>query len=153
MTTDVGCCGLEDNLTKVVEVMRQKNCGVVPIVDAENRLAGIITDRDICLAIAELPNRKISTVKAKEITGGGEVIACAPEDKIETALKKMRKHQIKRLPVVDRDNQVAGILSITDILLSTGKDKALKKQAYQALKGIFEPRPILLQEIADSEIA
>lgn len=150
MTTDVGCCRLEDNLMKVGGVMRQKNCGVVPITDAENRLAGIITDRDICLAVADLPNRKISSVKAKEIVRG-ETIICAPEDKVEIALKKMRKHQLKRLPVVDKDNQVAGILSITDVLLSAGKDKALKKQIYSTFKGIFESRPIVLQEIAVSE--
>ncbi len=147
MTTEVACCGLEDNLTKVVGVMRQKNCGVVPITDAENRLAGIITDRDICLAVTELPNRKISSVKAKEIIRG-EVVACAPEDKIETALKKMRKHQLKRLPVVDKDSQIVGILSVTDVLLSAGKDKDLKKQIYSTLEGIFEPRPIVLKEIA-----
>jgi CBS domain-containing protein len=149
MTTDVGCCRLEDNLMQVVEMMRQKNCGVVPIVNEENRLAGIVTDRDICLAVGELPNRKISSVKAGEIISG-EVVACAPEDKIETALKKMRKHQLKRLPVVDKNGQIAGILSVTDVVLSAGKNKTLKKQIYSTFKGIFEPRPIVLQEIAVS---
>lgn len=151
MTTDVGFCALDDSLLKAVEIMRQKNCGVVPAVDTENRLAGIITDRDICLAAADAPNRKISAIKAEEIIGG-EVISCEPEDKIEAALKKMRKHQIKRLAVVDKDNQIVGILSITDVLRSAGKDKALKKLLFRTLSSIFEPRPIVLEEITAAEV-
>lgn len=145
MSTPVGCCRLEDDLSKVIGVMREMNCGIVPITDAENRLAGIITDRDICLAPA-IQDRRISDIKAEEIISA-KVVSCAPEDKIETALKKMRKYQIKRLPVVDKDNKIVGILSVTDALLSAGKDKDLKKQALSALKGIFEPRPIVLREI------
>ncbi|MDQ6785574.1 MAG: hypothetical protein M3033_01970 [Acidobacteriota bacterium] len=64
----------------------------------------------------------------------------------------MRKHQSACLSVVDKNNQIAGILSITDVLLFARKDKVLKKQIYSTLKSIFEPRPIVLQEIAASEI-
>lgn len=145
MTTDVGICLLDDDLIRVVEIMRQKDCGVVPVVDAENRIVGILTDRDVCLAVAAL-NKKLSAVKVQEIIGG-KFVACSPDDKIETVLKKMRKSQIKRLPVVDRKGEIAGILSITDVLLSVRKDKAVKKQIYSTLKGIVKPQPIVLREI------
>ncbi len=148
MTTDVGVCRLEDNLKNVVEIMRQKDCGVVPVADAGNRIVGMITDRDICLAIGAA-DKKLSAVKAGEIIGG-KVIACAPDDKIKTVLKKMRKYQLKRLPVIDKNGEIAGILSITDVLLSVRKDKVLKKQIYSTFKSIAEPRPIVLLEIAVS---
>lgn len=148
MTRDVGVCGLEDSLSKVVEVMRHKDCGVVPVVDAANRLAGIITDRDICLRIGD---KKFSAVKAGKIIAGGAVIVCAPGDKIISALKKMREHQLKRLPVVGQSGEIAGILSITDVLRKVKKDKNLRKQTYKTLESIFEPRPIVLKEMTISE--
>lgn len=146
MTNKVECCGLEDDLAKIASAMRRLNCGVVPIVGEENRLAGMITDRDICLAV-QASNKKTSAVKAKEIIHG-EVITCDAEDKIQIALKKMRKHQLKRLPVVNQASEVVGVLSISDVLLAVKKDKKLKRQIYATLKGIFEPRPIVLHEIA-----
>lgn len=147
MTTDVGFCGLEDDLSKVVETMRHKDCGVVPVVDTENRLAGVITDRDVCLAVG---GKKLSAVKAGEIIDG-ETISCAPGDKIKSVLKKMRKHRLKRLPVVGQTGEIVGILSITDVLLKVKKDKNLKKQTYKTLRSIFEPRPIVLREIRAAE--
>ena len=145
MTTDVGICLLDGDLIRAVEIMRQKNCGVVPVADAENRIVGILTDRDVCLAVAAL-NKKFSAIKVKEIISG-KVVVCAPDDKIEIVLKKMRKFQIKRLPVVDRKGEIAGILSMTDVLLSVRKDKAVKKQIYSTLKGIVKPQPIVLREV------
>lgn len=148
MTRNVGVCGLDDDLSKVVEVMRLKDCGVVPVVDAENRLAGVITDRDICLAVG---NKKLSAVRAKEIIGDDAVIACAPDDQIKSALRKMRGHQLKRLPVVGESGEVVGILSITNVLRKVKKDKDLQKQTYKTLESISEPRPIVLREMSVSE--
>lgn len=151
MTSDVGICGLEDDLTKIVGIMRQKDCGVVPVADAENRLAGMITDRDICLAVAAR-DEKISALKAGEIIGG-ETASCQPYDKIKSVLKKMSEQQLKRLPVVGRNGEIVGILSISDVLRAAKKDKVLKKRVYSTLKSIFEPRPIVLHEIGVQTIA
>ncbi len=150
MTSDVGVCRLEDDLTKIFDVMRQKDCGVVPVVNGENVLAGIITDRDVCLFLAAR-DKKIAGVKAGEIIGG-ETICCEPDDKIETALKKMRKHQLKRLPVIGKSGEIVGILSVSDVLRKVKKDRNLKKRAYKTLEGIFEPRPIVLHEIGAQTI-
>ncbi len=147
MTTDVGVCLLEDTLTKAAEIMRQKDCGVVLVIDAENKVVGIITDRDICIAAAAR-KQSISQIKVKELTGG-KVVCCSADDKIEDALKKMRKNQLKRLPVISKDGNLAGILSVTDVLISARKDKKLKKKVYSTLIAIFQPRPIVLQEVTD----
>ena len=104
MTTDIGFCNMADNLTKAAEIMWQKNCGVVPIVDENLKVVGMITDRDICVATATR-NQKPSDIAAREMING-EVICCAADDKIETALKKMKKNQFKRLPITDANGEL-----------------------------------------------
>lgn len=148
MIADVEFCSTEDNLMKAAETMRRRDCGAIPIVDADGRVVGILTDRDICLAVAAR-NRKASDVKTKELLGG-EPDVCAGEDKLEDALKKMRKHRIKRLAVVGAGGELVGILSVADVLLAVGKDKDLKKKVYAALRAIAKPRPIVLREMSAS---
>jgi len=149
MKTDVGFCSTEDNLMKTAEMMLRRDCGVIPIVDEEKRVVGMLTDRDICLAVAAR-NRKASVVKTKELMRG-EPVVCLAEDKLEAALRKMRKHQVKRLAAVGANGELVGILSVADILLSASKNKDLKKKVYATLKGIFKPRPIVLREINEPE--
>lgn len=149
MKTDVGFCSTEDNLKKTAEIMRFRDCGVVPIVDEEKRVVGMLTDRDICLAVAAR-NRKASDVKTKELMSRS-VIVCSADDKLEDALRKMRKHQIKRLAAVGEAGELVGVLSVADVLLSVRKDKHLKKKVYATLEKISKPRPIVLRETADEE--
>ena len=144
MKTDVGFCSAEDNLMKTAEIMRRRDCGAVPIVDEENRVVGMLTDRDICLAVAAR-NRKASDVKCKELING-EAIVCAADDKLEDALRKMRKHRIKRLPAIGAGGELIGILSIGDVLPAVRRDKKLKKKVYATLEKISKPRPIMLRE-------
>ena len=148
MKTDVGACSTEDSLMKAADVMRLRDCGVVPIIDDEKNVVGMLTDRDVCLAIAAR-NRKASDVKTKNLLKG-KAITCLADDDLESALRKMRKYQIKRLAVVDTDNKLVGILTISDFLLSVRKDKSLKKKIYTTIKAIAKPRPIVLREIPES---
>lgn len=149
MKTEVVFCAPQDNLMKIAELMRLRDCGAVPIVDAEKNVVGILTDRDICLAIAGR-NRKASDVKAEDL-GRRKVVSCYPEDDLETALRRMRKYQIKRLVVVEKSGELTGILSIADFVLAVRKDKKLKKKIYTAIKSIVQPKPIVLREIADAQ--
>ena len=145
MKTGVVFCAPEDNLMKVAELMRRHDCGVIPVVDRK-KVVGMLTDRDVCLAIVSR-NRKASDVKAEDLSKG-KTITCFAEDDVESALRKMRKYQIKRLVVVDKSDEIAGILTIADILLSVRKDKSLKKKIYTTLKAISQPKPIVLREIS-----
>lgn len=149
MKIDVGFCSTEDNLKRAAEIMRHRDCGVVPVVEAENRVVGMLTDRDICLAVAAR-NRKASDVKTKELINN-QPITCSPDEKLENALKKMRKNQVKRLAAVGKNGELVGILSVSDVLLAVRKDKKLKKKVYATLKAIFQPRSIVLREIDNSE--
>ncbi len=144
MKTDVGFCSAEDNLMKTAEIMRRRDCGAVPIVDEENRIVGMLTDRDICLAVAAR-NRKASDVKCRELINGGAIV-CAADDKLEDALGKMRKHRIERLAAIGAGGELVGILSIGDVLPAVRRDKKLKKKVYATLEKFSKPRPIMLRE-------
>ncbi|MDQ3712142.1 MAG: CBS domain-containing protein [Acidobacteriota bacterium] len=147
MKTNVGFCSTEDSLMKAAEVMRQRDCGVVPIVNADKKVVGMLTDRDLCLAVVAR-NRKASDVKTEELLRG-KAIVCSAEDKLEDALRKMRKYQVKRLAAIGADGELVGILSVTDVLqFAAGKDKKLEKKVYATLKAIFKPSAIVLQEVS-----
>ena len=105
----------------------------------------MLTDRDICFAAASAKG-DISQMKIGEMLGA-KIISCTSNDKVEDALKKMRKHQLKRLPVTAKNGEIVGILSTSDILLSARKNKKLKKKIYSTLEAIFQPRPIVLEEV------
>jgi CBS domain-containing protein len=145
MTGDVGFCFPSDDLAKAAEIMWQRDCGVVPVVDAEKRTVGIITDRDICFAMVSR-NSKASDIKAEEFCSAN-VVTVDPETEIKDALKLMRKNQIKRLPVASQSGELVGIISVTDILLATDGDKKIRKRVISALTAIGKPRPILLREV------
>jgi len=150
MKTNVGFCSTEDSLMKAAEVMRQRDCGVVPIVDENKKVVGMLTDRDLCLAVVAR-NRKASDVKTEELLRG-KAIVCSADDKLEDALRKMRKYQVKRLAAIDASGELVGILSVTDVLqLAAGKDKKLKKKVYATLRAISKPNPIVLREVSGSE--
>ncbi|HEX8639274.1 MAG TPA: CBS domain-containing protein [Pyrinomonadaceae bacterium] len=145
MTAEVGFCRAEDNLANAAHIMWEKDCGAVPILDAENRVAGMITDRDICIALGTR-DRRASEIGVGEFCRA-DTIVCAPDDKLKAVLKKMAKNQIKRLPVVSQSGELIGIISLTDILLTTDEDKKLRKTIVSALTEISKPQPILLTEI------
>ena len=144
MTIDVGFCHLEDNLTKAAEIMWEKDCGIVPVVDDKKHIVGVITDRDICIATATR-NRRTSSIKAGDMNFRG-VKTCAMEDDVKDALRRMRKYKIKRLCVINQDKELLGIISLTDILLKAGEKKSVRKLIFSTLNAIAKPAPIVLEE-------
>jgi CBS domain-containing protein len=118
MTLDVKFCELETNLAAVTELLWQTDCGAVPVMD-HGKLQGMITDRDICIALGT-KNVLAGEVTAGEVIGH-EVFTCAPQDEIHQALKTMRTHKVRRLPVVDYQGQLAGILSLNEVVLRAHK--------------------------------
>jgi CBS domain-containing protein len=114
MTHDVTSCELDTNLAAVTQLLWQADCGALPVMD-NGRIHGMITDRDICIALGTR-NLPASELKAADVVGH-DVFTCAPEDEIHRALKTMRTHKIRRLPVIDHEGQLAGILSLNEIVL------------------------------------
>jgi CBS domain-containing protein len=124
MTTEVGSCGMEANLAAAAKVMWEKDCGSVPVVDGEGRVVGIVTDRDICMALTTR-NARASDITVGTLAGGA-VKSCAPEDDVREALKMMQEEQLRRLPVVDDEGKLVGILSLNDVILNSRRGKSKK---------------------------
>ena len=142
MTADVEACGPESDLAEAAAIMWRRDCGSVPVVDAGRRIVGMITDRDICMAVCTR-NKLATEMKVSEVISG-KVYACAPDDKIRDALETMQSAQLRRLPVVDADGTLRGILSINDVVLNSRRGQSKKhishRDAMETLKALAEHR-------------
>lgn len=118
MTTDIATCRPETNLAVVAKLMWDKDCGFVPVIDAAGKIAGVITDRDICIASATrrlLPDQ----ITAAQAMRRPPIHTTQPEDTIEKALTTMKQFQVRRLPVVATDGTLKGVVSMNDIVLAS----------------------------------
>ena len=134
MTTEVGFCTPQDNLAEAVRVMWEKDCGSVPVV-ADGKVVGIITDRDICVAVATT-NMPASTVPVQAVISD-TVYTCSPEDGIDTALAIIQAHKVRRLPVVNENGALLGIVSLNDFVRHAGKSTSSKNKTV-AQKDVIE---------------
>ena len=120
MTRDVRCMAPQDTLAEAAKVMDELNVGVVPVCDGD-RLGGMVTDRDIVvrgLARDVDPARcKLADVMS------GHVRTARADDDLDDVLAEMAGAQIRRLPVVDAQDQLVGILSIGDIAAKSPDDE------------------------------
>ena len=135
----------ESSISDVARIMAEKEIGVVPIVDEAHRVVGILTDRDVCKAIA-ITNCRACEMPALELANTS-VITCGPDEELESALRTMRQHHIRRLPVLDAERKLTGILSIDDVVLRA--EEAMEashsavsfSDAVHTLKVIYGERP------------
>ena len=118
MTRNVFSCRPESNLAEVAEVMWNQQCGALPMLDASERVRGIITDRDICIALGTR-NIRASDVLARDVSPP-KCFSCSPDNDAREALKTMATQEVSRLPVVDEAGQLVGILSIDDLVFRAG---------------------------------
>lgn len=110
-------CGPNHDLAAAAMIMWRSDCGVVPVVDpATNRTIGVLTDRDICMAVAT-QHRRAAEIRVREVMSG-RLISVHPQDDIRAAMDAMKSERVRRLPVVDADDHLQGVLSISDLLLS-----------------------------------
>jgi CBS domain-containing protein len=136
-------CTPETNLGAAVEILWSRNCGMLPVVDARQKVIGVVTDRDLCVALGtrnKLPGRMTVGEVVK-----GEVYACRAQDDIRAALQTMAQYKVRRLPVVDRDGMLEGILSMDNVILHTevgawGRASDLShEEVIKALQRIYGP--------------
>jgi CBS domain-containing protein len=119
MTQDPRTSTRETNLAQAAALMLDADCGILPVVDSEGKLVGIVTDRDMFIALATR-NRLASELTVGEVART-PVFTCRPDDDVQTALTTMREHHVRRLPVEGFGGTVAGIVSMNDIVLAAGK--------------------------------
>ena len=114
MTKRAVCCSREMNIGQAVELLWMHNCGVLPVVSAEHKLTGVITDRDICIALGTR-NRLPGDVTVGEVATP-EAFHCQMDDEIHSAMQTMAEHHIRRLPVIDSRGVPVGVLSMDDVV-------------------------------------
>ena len=141
MTSDVEACLASNTLSEAAAVMWRRDCGAVPVVDEERRVVGVVTDRDICMALATR-GQLASEVKVGDVMTN-PARTCTTVDDVREALDVMKGAQLRRLPVVDGAGRLAGILSINDVILRSARGKGKKHVSHAdtmaALKAINAP--------------
>lgn len=116
MTPDAKAIWLTESLSDAAQLMWENDCGALPIIKDGRKVIGMITDRDICMAVA-MRDTNPSGVSVEEVMTG-QVYSVNAEDEIDQALKAMQEHKIRRLPVVNAEGELEGILSMNDVVLA-----------------------------------
>jgi CBS domain-containing protein len=116
MTPNVKAIWLTESLADAAKLMWENDCGVLPIIKDGRKVIGMITDRDICMALA-MRDTNPSGVSVEEVMSG-QVYAINPEDDVDQALQTMQDHRIRRLPVLNSEGELEGMLSMNDIVLN-----------------------------------
>ena len=121
MTTNPKTVEPSANVVDAARIMKQQDVGPVPVVENGDRLAGIVTDRDIVLrVVAEGGDPQATTV--------GEIMSrdlatVDPDQPLDEALRLMARHQVRRLPVCEEDGWLVGIVAQADIATELGDDR------------------------------
>jgi CBS domain-containing protein len=115
MTTALYTCRRDTNLGEATRLMWMGNCGFLPVLGIDGRVCGVITDRDICIALGTR-NKLPGNVSVGEVASS-KVYSCSPDEEIHAVLLTMRHGRVRRLPVVDADGKPVGVLSMDDILM------------------------------------
>jgi CBS domain-containing protein len=135
MTRDVSYCHPQTTAAAAAEIMWNRNCGALPIVEDGGRVVGMVTDRDLFIALGTRNQRPadlaVGDVMKRELS------QCAPEDDVRQALETMAQRQLQRLPVVGKDGLLTGILSIDDLVVRAGTD-GLSRDVLKTLKAICD---------------
>jgi CBS domain-containing protein len=125
MTRDPECCRPGDTAREAARVMRDRDCGCVPIVDDAGSVVGIVTDRD--LAIRGIATGKESTTKLNDLMTPVATV-CGPDDDLRDVEQKMAEHQVRRIPIVDANRRCVGIISQADIARASATDSPVTEQ-------------------------
>ena len=114
---DAKSCRPDADLASAAKIMWDCDCGVVPVVNEERRVVGMLTDRDICIAAATRTATP-AQIQVKDVMSKNTAV-CVAEDDVLTVLKTMKERRVRRLPVVDAQGRLAGIISMNDVVMRT----------------------------------
>jgi len=127
MRSQVLSCQPDTDLESVAMLMWNNDCGAIHVVGSDGRPVAMITDRDISMGYA-LNHKPLWELTAQQVHEQSELLSCHAEDDLQAALSIMHAGQVRRLPVVDDDGKLAGILSMDDLILEA-KPKKTKSVA------------------------
>jgi CBS domain-containing protein len=147
MTRTVETCRSTDSVNAAARIMWESDCGCVPVVTSDGdgaRIVGMLTDRDVCMA-AYTQGKPLAAIGV-ESAMSRQVCSCRPTDDLTVALNILRTNQLHRLPVVDADERLVGILSLTDVAREADRERGGKAaevrdaDVARAIEAISRPR-------------
>ena len=122
MSSDCTCIDENDSVLDAAKRLAELDVGSLPICGADDRLKGMLTDRDIVVKVLA-EGRDPTSVKAGELgVGDGKTVTIGADDSIDEALRAMIDHKVRRLPVID-DRQLVGIISQADIATNVDEER------------------------------
>ena len=136
MTNDPACCTPDQTIREAAELMRECDCGCIPVVQdsSSRKLVGVVTDRDIAVRGAALGKGPDTLVRDVMSLGPK---CCSPDDEVETVEEIMSSEQVRRVPVVDEQGCCVGMVSQADLALN---DRAAsEKEVGRVVERISEP--------------
>jgi CBS domain-containing protein len=121
MSDDCTCVGENDTVLDAAKQLAQLNVGSMPICGEDDRLKGMLTDRDIVVKVLA-EGKDPSSTRAGELATQDEVVTIGADDPIDEALRTMTEHKVRRLPVID-GHRLVGIVSQADIATNIDEEK------------------------------
>lgn len=137
MTSAVRSVRPSATLAEATGIMWDADCGIVPAVNERNEVVGVVTDRDIAIALGTR-GTTASQVLVSDVMAT-DVVGCAPEDTLTAALAAMQAHKVHRLPVLGIGGVLLGMLSLNDIVLAAPQSVA-KDPVIAMLRGVCAHR-------------
>ena len=115
MRTNVETCRPDSPLEAVALMMWNHDCGAIPVVDEDRKPIGMITDRDIAMGCS-LNHKALWELRAGDILNHRSLYSCDSEQELDSLLDIMKEHQVRRIPVTDKQGKLAGIVSLGDAI-------------------------------------
>lgn len=140
MSHPVVTCPNSTTLEHAARLMWEYDCGIIPIVNDDGRLVGVVTDRDICMAgyTQGLPLRQIPVVTAM----ASQVVAAHADDDVESVEALMRDYKVRRIPILDSEGRPVGIASMNDLarLAARVHKSVVDRDVVETLAAVSQPR-------------
>lgn len=142
MTKNVVTCRVDETLAVAAQRMWEADCGVIPVVDHNRKVVGILTDRDICMT-SWFRGRTLDAISAGEAMSR-DVAFVRPTQGIDAVARLMAQMKVRRIPVVDAGETLLGIISISDIAREANRSGTKVERAnvrpIDTLAAICQPR-------------
>ena len=133
MTPSPTTCTPQHTTIDAAELMRREDCGLLPVVSETGKLIGVITDRDIVVKVVAEARDPRSTGVSEVMTT--DLVTCLPQESVETVMEQMATRQIRRVPIVNRDGTLVGIVAQADVATRI----ANPQETGQVVQAISEP--------------
>ncbi len=126
MMQGVASCRAEDGGNQAARMMWERDCGSIPVVDEDRHVVAMVTDRDLCMA-STMEGKALRDIPVQRAMSK-ELWSCRRDDELSGAEHVMREHQVRRLPVVDSEGRLEGILTLSDLVREASKQSKSKSK-------------------------